>query len=157
MAFFDKMGETISSKSKDLAKKAKDMAEISSLNGQISSQEELINRTYLEMGKMYYDTNKEAPDANYAEKCITITTALERCEQLKKDIQMIKGTKTCESCGGVIGVDSVFCPGCGAQVVNVVAAPQIESSVEQFKTCTNCGCKVSPGSEFCVECGTKLS
>ena len=35
MDFFDKIGETISTKSKEVSDKAKDMAEIANLKGQI--------------------------------------------------------------------------------------------------------------------------
>ena len=41
MAFFDKLGETISSECEEVAKKAKEMAEIAKLNGKISTQEDI--------------------------------------------------------------------------------------------------------------------
>ena len=42
MDFFNKVGSSISNKSKNVAKKAKELAEISSLNSQINTQEEII-------------------------------------------------------------------------------------------------------------------
>jgi hypothetical protein len=40
MDFFNKVGSTISSKSKDVTKKAKELAEIAKLTGQIAEKEE---------------------------------------------------------------------------------------------------------------------
>ncbi len=40
MSFFNKLGETLTNTSKDLAQKAKVMSEVSSLNGQIQVKEE---------------------------------------------------------------------------------------------------------------------
>ena len=58
MDFFNKVGETITNKGKDVTKKVKDIAEIGNLNGQISVQEEMIQNLYFEMGKTFYEDNK---------------------------------------------------------------------------------------------------
>ena len=51
MAFFDKLGETLTNKGKDVAKKAKDFAEINSLNSQISTQQSMSQAAHAEIGK----------------------------------------------------------------------------------------------------------
>ena len=53
MDFFEKVGETITGKSKDIVDKAKDLAEIASLRSQIGTCEEVIKKNYLEIGRLY--------------------------------------------------------------------------------------------------------
>lgn len=47
MDFFNKVGSTISSKSKDVTKKAKELAEIAKLTGQIAEKEESVKGAYI--------------------------------------------------------------------------------------------------------------
>ena len=42
MDFFDKLGATITTKSKDVVQKTKDIAEIVKLNGQIANEEDAV-------------------------------------------------------------------------------------------------------------------
>jgi len=51
MDFFERVGETITAKGKDVADKAKDLAEIASLRSQISTCEEVMKKNYLEIEK----------------------------------------------------------------------------------------------------------
>ena len=46
IAFFDKLGETISSKSKEVAQKAQDLTDVTKLNAQAVSYTHLIEETY---------------------------------------------------------------------------------------------------------------
>ena len=51
---------------KDFAGKAVDMAKagvrIAKLNMEISTEKENLRKTYIEIGKLYYDTHKDDPD-----------------------------------------------------------------------------------------------
>ena len=67
MDFFNKVGSTISSKSKDVTKKAKELAEISKLTGQIAMKEESIKGTYIELGKYVYENQKDGAPEEVAE------------------------------------------------------------------------------------------
>lgn len=116
MAFFNKMGEALSNKSKDVVKKAKEMAEIVSLNGQINSQEEIINKTYIEIGKSYYELHKEEADNIYAPQFEIISNAFSKIEELKVDISNIKGVQKCPNCSCEISEGVTYCPSCGAKL-----------------------------------------
>ncbi len=118
MDFFSKVGSTISSKSKDVAKKAKELAEVSSLNGQINTQEDIINRLCLEIGKNVYERRDVFPDNALAEKYTAVSNAYAEIERLKSAIISVKGAKQCPSCGVEVVLDAVFCPACGASVPN---------------------------------------
>ena len=115
MDFFNKVGETISSKSKDVAKKAKDLAEITSMNSKISSQEEKIKQIYIALGKSVYEQEIKA-DAEIAEKCSEIDAAYSEIERMRQDIMVLKGIKKCPECGTAVAVQSTFCSGCGAKI-----------------------------------------
>ncbi len=116
MDFFDKVGETISSKSRDVVKKAKDLADVTNLNGQINCQEEIINKAYAEIGKAYFELHKDMADDIYAPQCDTIKAALVKIKQFKADLNYIKGFKICPNCSTEITAGAVFCSSCGTKI-----------------------------------------
>jgi len=124
MDFFEKLGETISTKSKDVAKKAKEVAEVVSLNAKISTQEDIINKTYAEIGQKYYEKNKQDSFHEFGAEFDTINHAMEEIERLKDEIQTIKNTKICPKCKEEVPTDSAFCSKCGAQFEVESEAPQ---------------------------------
>lgn len=91
MEFFEKVGETITAKGKDVADKAKDFAEIASLRSQISTCEEVMKKNYLEIGKLYYEQFKEAEVNDFAEQITAISNAKNGVEALEAKIKEIKG------------------------------------------------------------------
>lgn len=91
MDFFEKVGETITAKGKDVTNKAKDMAEIASLRNQISTCEEVIRKNYLEIGRLYYEQFREAENNDFMEQCMAITNAKNGVEALEGKIREIKG------------------------------------------------------------------
>ena len=58
---------------KDLAGKAADMAKagarIAKLNMEISAEKENLRKTYIEIGKLYYDTHKDDPEGFFIQLC----------------------------------------------------------------------------------------
>ena len=113
MAFFDKIGETISSKGKGVAQKAKDMAEISDLNKQINQCNQKINDSYMEIGYYYYQAHKDDGDDPFAAQCAGIRQAMEQAEALRGQIQRIKGVRVCPNCHAEVPHDSQYCGYCG--------------------------------------------
>lgn len=114
MSFFEKVGGTISSKSKDVAKKAKEMAEIAGLNGKISAQEEIIRRNYLEIGKAVFEKYKDGASEDFSEQCEKIEMANTEIDKIKDEILIIKNAKLCPNCGAEVVAENTFCPGCGS-------------------------------------------
>lgn len=88
--FFDKVSDVINNTANEISDKAKEISEVSSLNGQIRSQEKVIEATYLEIGKNYYEAHKEAAEDTYSEQIKKITDAKEVVERLKQDVANIK-------------------------------------------------------------------
>ncbi len=116
MDFFNKVGSTISSKSKDVTKKAKELAEISKLTGQIAMKEESIKGTYIELGKYVYENQKEDAPEEVAEKFAVIDAAVEEIESLKREVRKLKGRQECPDCGKEVSYTAAFCQYCGAKL-----------------------------------------
>ncbi len=88
--FFDKVSDVINNTANEISDKAKEISEVSSLNGQIRSQEKVIENTYLEIGRKYYEAHKEALEDEFLEQIKKITEAKELAERLKQDVANIK-------------------------------------------------------------------
>ena len=127
MDFFNKVGSTISSKSKDVTKKAKELAEIAELTGQIAEKEESVKGAYIELGKYVYDTQKEDAPEEVAEKFAVIDATVEEIDHLKKEIRRLKGRQECPDCGKEVSYSAAFCSYCGAKLPE----PEPEEVVEE--------------------------
>lgn len=88
MDFFEKVGETITSKGKDVADKAKELAEIASLKNQINVCEDVIKKNYIEIGKRFYEENPGSEV--YDKECSAIHNAKKGIEELEEQIRQIK-------------------------------------------------------------------
>ena len=122
MDFFSKLGDKISSTSKDVAKKAKEVAEIANLSSQVTTKESTIKSIYVEIGKYVYENLKEDAPADIAEKFATIDGLMAEINELKKNIQDLKGVQACPTCGKDVEAGAAFCPGCG----NKMPEPVVE-------------------------------
>ena len=91
MDFLDKIGETLSTKGKEVSDKAKDMAEIVNLKGQVHTCEELIKKRYTEIGKLYYEKHGSMPDEDYIDACRDIENAQNAIVDLEARMKELKG------------------------------------------------------------------
>lgn len=159
MAFFDKLGETISSKSKDVAKKTKDFAEVTSLNSQINSQEDIIRNAYTEIGRAYFEAHRNQTEDPYMQQMQKIFAAQAAIEEKKQRIREIKGVKTCEHCGAEIPLGTTFCGNCGSKVEEPVSPIQPVPALEEKPAaihCPQCGIELPADAAFCTSCGCKI-
>ncbi len=127
MDFFNKVGSTISSKSKDVTKKAKELAEIAKLTGQIAEKEESVKGAYIELGKYVYETQKEDAPEEVPEKFAVIDATVEEIDHLKREIRRLKGRQECPDCGKEVSYSAAFCSYCGAKLPE----PEPEEVVEE--------------------------
>lgn len=131
MDFFNKVANKISTTSKDVASKAKDQAEIFSLNGQISSQEEIVKKTYGEIGKYVYENQKDGAPNEVAEKFAIIDAALTEIAGLKDQINKIKGVKNCPQCNAEVARGTAFCPDCGFKMPEDAPEQDVEGEAKE--------------------------
>lgn len=172
MDFFNKMGETITSKSKDVARKAKDITEIAKLSGQIGAKEAGLNEVFQEIGRMVYEQKSEWFNQKLSEKCSEADTMFMEIERLKKEVLELKGMKQCPKCGEEVDEEAVFCPKCGAQMPvpepvkeeeaqaqqaqETAENAEKETKAEEGPVCPGCGKHADPENLFCPGCGAKL-
>lgn len=90
MNIFEKLEDTVSTVSRDVADKAKTMAEITSLKGQIATCEDIMKKNYMEIGKMYYEEYKDVPDAPFEKQCKAIEDAQRGVRELQDKINILR-------------------------------------------------------------------
>lgn len=91
MELFDKIGETLTTKGREVSDKAKDVAEMANLKGQIHTCEELIKKRYVEIGKIYYEKHGSMPEEEYIDACRDIENAQNTIVDMEARIKEIKG------------------------------------------------------------------
>lgn len=154
MAFLDKIGKTITSTSKDVAKKTKDLTEIARLNSQISAEQKRIEETYYKIGKIYYEEYKDTSLENLMPLCNEIDETNSRIETYKAQVIEIKGILPCPNCGTELPNESTFCSKCGSNVKSYIE--EQKSKASNSPKCPNCNADVNDDMVFCTECGHNL-
>lgn len=91
MDFFDKLGETITTKGREVTDKAKDVVEVANLKGHVRTCEELIKKRYSEIGKIYYEKHGSMPEEEYLDACKDIENAQNMIVDLLARIREVKG------------------------------------------------------------------
>ena len=72
------------------ADKAKDVANIAKLNMELSAEKDTIEKAYLEIGKLYYETRKNSPDGFFVQLCDEITLANENIVKILSELDDLK-------------------------------------------------------------------
>lgn len=129
MGFFDKITDIVSSTGKELNKKAKDLVSVSKLEGQIAGEEDKISAAYAKIGEMYYQAHKDETGGPLVELCQEITTAHQTIDQLKKELEKLKGLQRCPVCGNSVSIEAAFCPSCGSKMPKVEEPAAVETAL----------------------------
>lgn len=124
-----KAGEAFQTiKDSDVTKKAKNYAGIPGLQMQIGKCEGRIKKAYEEIGKAYFEANKDSEEEAYAEFFATVKDNKKKIGRLKAEIEEKKAgmtdvtdaeegsitiEKVCPVCGRSIPEESAFCNICG--------------------------------------------
>jgi uncharacterized protein YjbJ (UPF0337 family) len=77
---------------KNLADKAKDMGRVAKLNMEIATEKENMRKSFTEIGRMYYEANKDAPDALFTQLCGEIALAEKNIADKEAEIAVLKGS-----------------------------------------------------------------
>lgn len=130
MAFFEKMGETISTKGKEAAQKAKEVTDLARLNTQVGQLEGKIKTYYQIIGEKVYQNEKDQDHCGLEAEFDLINDAYAEIGKLKKQISDIKGTKECAACGKEVANGYSFCPYCGVQFEDPAADAEVVPAEE---------------------------
>ena len=152
MEFFNGIGKKITQTGQGVVQKTKDTAEIIKLNGAISDEEKKVNNAYFQIGQLYFSKYRDNADEDFSFLVEQVNNSLSQIEDLKQQIQHIKGVKVCNNCGAEIPENSMFCIGCGAKIVM-----QSEVNTNNFIRCVKCNNLVEKGLKFCTFCGSTLA
>ncbi|MEF9940467.1 MAG: zinc ribbon domain-containing protein [Clostridium sp.] len=123
MAFFDELGKVISDKSKEAAGKVKDLTGVIQLRTKLSAEKEKVNKSYINLGKAYYDKHEASAEEDYAADFDLIRMGLMKMAELEDEISELEGTRVCAECGAKVEKDAQFCSKCGASMEEKTAAP----------------------------------
>ena len=107
------------------ADKAKSAARIAKLSMEINAEKDTIKKAYLEIGKLYYEMNRDNPDGFFAQLCDEITVANAEIAAKEAEIADLKEN-------GLGGAD--------------------DADVEVEFTEDACGCEPEDGEDACC-CG----
>lgn len=121
------------------ADKAKDVSKITKLSLEIKAAKETIGKAYEEIGKIYYETHKNAPADYFIQLCEEITAANERIEALEIEIDKVKAG--CKDDDGSIEVEfTEVTPDEGVSESDFAKAEQAPSEKAEDKPDDTCYC-----------------
>lgn len=105
MDFFSKLGDSIVSATQEVGEKAKGMTDVAKLQYEMRSKEDFLNKQYQEIGKIFYQENKDAAPEAYTSLFEEVVAAQKRIEEIKEQIAYTKGGKACPKCGAKMDED----------------------------------------------------
>ncbi len=90
MDFVNKVGDALNEFGKEAADKAKEWKEIASLKSQIATCQEVIDKNYCEIGKLYYEKYGEVPEEAFAKQCRAIKNAKLGVSELQEKLAEVR-------------------------------------------------------------------
>ncbi len=88
--FAEKAGDKAKDFAESAGDKAKAGARIAKLNIEIATERDNMKKTYLEIGKLYYDTHKEDPEGFFIQLCEEIALAEQNIAAKEAEIAELK-------------------------------------------------------------------
>ena len=151
MAFFDEIGKKITMTGQSAVQKTKDVAGVMKLNSQITEEENVLNRTYTDIGKLYVQIHTDDYEEPFAALMDSVITSEMRIADLKNQVNNIKGVVKCMNCGAEVPINSPFCSTCGQQM-------EMNNNPGAYgvQRCSVCGVELQPGLNFCTNCGNMV-
>lgn len=155
MAFFDKIGQTITSGVSTVSDSTKSLAENTKLNSQINATKTSLAKAYEEIGKYYYNNRNGSISSEALESmCADVDRLKDELHDMELRYKLAKGFVPCSNCGSDVSVNSTFCANCGTRVT---IPKLINADVpEGKKKCVKCGSIENADTKFCSSCGTKM-
>ena len=116
---FDKLKDDLFSVGKEVGDRVSDVSNIAKLKLELRSKEDFIQRQFAELGRLYYEANKEAADS-VAEQDLfnSIAETEAQIEETKSTILNLQGAICCPECGEKYQKGYKFCPFCGGELRN---------------------------------------
>jgi len=137
----------------------------------LASEEDKLKQIYMEIGKKVHEIYQYGGSLGkfFDEKYAEIQKAEAGIQDLKNQMDVIKGVKTCPKCGAGAERGAGFCPKCGVPLDTAASVPASAPVIpepaakpdppppkRETLICRNCQSENEPGSKFCLTCGRLL-
>lgn len=146
MGFLDQVTAKGAGAWQDLTNKTKNMGEIAKVNAEIGDEERKINSYYTQLGQLYIKIYEGNYDDRLSEIVKAINDTNANLENLKKQLNALKGVTVCPHCHAEVSSGNAFCVMCGKPV----------NGPDEHINCPSCGAAVVKGNKFCTLCGYRL-
>lgn len=113
---FEDIGKKISEGSKSAVKKTKTVTETMKIKNKLAEEEDTLETLYVELGERYFKLFSDKPGDEFTKLCAAIKNSKHKIEELSKELNGLKGIKTCKECGSEIGDNEIYCKKCGAKI-----------------------------------------
>ena len=100
----------------DVIDKSRQVVDLTKIGVKIDKEEKNIEQLYANLGRVFYQVNKEAPEVMYEDLFRTIAGAKKQLAYLKQEVDTVRGLKRCVSCGSELQATDLFCSVCGQSV-----------------------------------------
>lgn len=152
MGLFDDISRKVTDAGQKTMQKTKEMTDVARINSLISQEENKINNTYYQIGKMYVSLHANDSEEAFSGMVATVAELEQKISGYKKQIQDIKGVQHCQNCGAEVPRGFAFCSSCGSPMPKM----QDQKNSDEYMTCMNCGASVKKGMKFCTSCGKPM-
>ena len=127
MEILNKIGETIQTTGKDIAKKAKDIVDVNTVKVNINEQKKAIRKAYERIGEAYYKDHVDMGEHAYEIEFEVIGEANAKLKELYEQLNTLRKVCVCPECGATLPDDSDFCNKCGVKLSKKVVDVEIKT------------------------------
>lgn len=115
--FLNVLKEKLTGAGEKVVKKSGQLVDATKLTYQTATEEAELKKKFERIGRMVYAA--KCGEGELSDEintlCDDIQLSLEKIEDLKARVQVLKNKKDCPHCGKEISADAQFCSGCGCK------------------------------------------
>ena len=115
---------------RDTVEEVQKMNEVRQFNSRINDAKKQVENTYAEIGRKFFDLNKDDAPEGFEEYVQVINEKLEQIEQLKEEVRRVKGVVLCENCNSEVPSTERFCSNCGNKMPEVFVIVEDEDEAD---------------------------
>jgi hypothetical protein len=156
---------------KTVTKTSSDILRTTKLSMTLASEEDRLKAIYMDIGKKVHEIYQYGGSLGkfFDEKHKEITDVESKITDIKNQLDMAKGLKSCPKCGKSIDKNADFCPKCGLRLEGspppadellakeALERAEEESRAPKMRICAACRAENEPGTKFCLKCGRMLN
>lgn len=116
MTFFEELGKTLTKVGEATVQKTKEVADFTKANAKILEIQNKLDKAYVEVGKRYLELHPANDEDDMKAVVNKVYDLEEQLKKLRKQLQDLKGTVKCETCGSECDGEDVFCRKCGSEL-----------------------------------------